>query len=103
MSVLCKTGLHRWKEVGVSGPFLFPLSECRRCGTGRVSDYMGGSSIISPVAMERSAMAGLLREVRKHHEREINKVESIAVKAAHLTILEAVDRMSTEYETGDRA
>ena len=100
MSVLCKIGLHRWKAVGAAGLFLFPLDECRRCGAGKVNDYMAGASIIAPEDMERSAMIGVLREARKRHEREIDKAECVAVKGAHRMIVDALDRMADEHETG---
>lgn len=53
MTALCKIGLHRWKDFGVAGLFALPVSQCKRCGTGKIHDFMAGSRKVPPEVMAR--------------------------------------------------
>jgi hypothetical protein len=60
MSWLCRIGLHRWHDIGVT-IFAMPVSQCQRCGAGR--EFMGcGYITYSPEQMaEAEARSDALR------------------------------------------
>lgn len=51
MNIFCKLRIHRWKNVGAAGLFALPLDECKRCGAGKVNNFMSGPKIVPPSVM----------------------------------------------------
>lgn len=56
-NLLCRIGLHRYRDTGLMIGLLQLVSVCRRCDQGRVFSALGGYYYIVPPEDMRKALA----------------------------------------------